>query len=101
GAPLGEYLLYFLLWWREEAPVRRPQELGYPRSRFFAGRGVACVRTGWESHDWLVTHFCGRQEPVCHRQGDQNHVAFYAQGEQFLIDAGYGAIFDQKDMTAP
>jgi len=48
------------------------------------------MRTGWGPDDWLLSHFCGRQEAKCHSQGDQNHVAFYAAGERFLVDAGYG-----------
>jgi len=48
------------------------------------------MRTGWGPADWLASHFCGRQELYCHRQGDYNHVAFYAMGEKFLVDAGYG-----------
>lgn len=100
GAPLGENMLYFLRWWRDDAPVREPQELGYPLSRCFAGRGVVSMRTGWGPEDWLVSHYCGRQQPRCHRQGDVNHVSFYALGERFLVDAGYGHIYQVKDTTA-
>ncbi len=87
---LGEYALHFLLWWREDAPVVEPHTLGYPLSHCFRPRGVASLRTGWGPDDWLVSHFCGRQERSCHRQGDFNHVALYALGERFLVDAGYG-----------
>ena len=82
--------LMFLKWWRDDVPARTPSELGYPLSRLFADRGVASMRTGWEKNDWLVTHFCGRQQYKCHRQSDQNHINLYALGERFLVDAGYG-----------
>jgi hypothetical protein len=100
GAPPGENLLYFLRWWRDDIPVREPRELGYPLSRLFSGRGLASLRTGWGAEDWLVSHFCGRPQPKCHRQFDLNHVSFYALGERFLVDAGYGHIFQVKDKTA-
>jgi hypothetical protein len=85
-----DHALRYLLWWRDDMPAKTPLELGYPLSRLSQPRGVASLRTGWEANDWLLTHFCGRHELACHRQGDQNHVAFYALGERFLIDAGYG-----------
>lgn len=87
--PMGEWMLHCLLWWTD-APIREPRSLGYPLSRCFPTRGVASMRTGWDKNDWLVSHFCGRQERSLHRQGDYNHVALYALGERFLIDAGYG-----------
>jgi hypothetical protein len=86
----GDLALYFLLWWKPKSPIQTPGKLGYPLSRCFRTRGVASLRTGWGADDWLVSHFCGRQERSCHRQGDYNHVAFYALGEKFLVDAGYG-----------
>ncbi|MDP6118263.1 MAG: heparinase II/III family protein [Planctomycetota bacterium] len=95
--PQGTNFLYFLLWWRDDIPCRTPQELGYPLARHFTGRGVVSMRTGWEKDDWLVSHFCGPQVLKCHRQGDSNHVAFYALGERFLVDAGYG--IPQADST--
>jgi hypothetical protein len=101
GAPLAENLLYFLLWWRDDIPVRTPADLGYPLSRHFQARGLASLRTGWGPDDWLVSHYCGRREHACHRQGDHNHVSFYALGEWFLVDAGYGDQGQQEDTTAP
>ncbi|MBI4027073.1 MAG: heparinase II/III family protein [Verrucomicrobia bacterium] len=95
----GEHAFFFLLWWKEGLPVRDPLSLGYPLSRCFRTRGVASMRTGWGSDDWLVSHFCGRQELYCHRQGDFNHVSFYALGESFLVDAGYGD--KQRDLSKP
>ena len=88
--PQGTNFLYFLLWWRDDIPCHSPQELGYPLARHFVGRGVASMRTGWAKDDWLVSHFCGPQVLKCHRQGDSNHLAFYALGERFLVDAGSG-----------
>jgi len=85
-------------WWDDALPVRTPQQLGYPISHWFPQRGVADLRTGWGGDDWLVSHFCGRQERRCHRQGDYNHVSFYALGETFLADAGYGALKGGRDM---
>lgn len=82
--------LLFLLWWKEDVQLQTPETLGYSVARTFPTRGVASMRTGWSTHDWLVSHFCGRQETKCHSQGDQNHIAFYAGGEHFLVDAGYG-----------
>lgn len=87
----------FLLWWDESIPARSPGELQWPVSAVFPIRGVASHRTGWDSSDILVSHFCGRQEVLCHRQGDQNHVALYMGGERVLVDAGYGD--EQKDMS--
>jgi hypothetical protein len=46
-----------------------------------------------------LTHFCGRQELYCHRQGDYNHLSLYALGESFLVDAGYGHPFG--DVSKP
>ena len=43
--PRGDTLLAFLLWWDDDAPVKTPQELGYPLSRFFSGRGIVSMRT--------------------------------------------------------
>ena len=80
NAPLAETLLYFLLWWRDDAPVRPPDALGYPLARHFRDRGLASLRTGWGPQDWLVSHVCGRQHHAGHRQGDANHVSFYALG---------------------
>ena len=93
----GDTFLGLFLWWDDDAPVRTPQELGYPISRCFRERGVACMRSGWEDEDLLLVHFCGRQQWKCHRQGDANHVALYALGEEFLVDAGYGV--HPKDTT--
>jgi hypothetical protein len=76
GAPPAENLFYFLLWWRDGEPERTPAELGYPTARHFQARGLASMRTGWAANDWLVSHFCGRQEHASHRQGDYNHVSF-------------------------
>src|SRR5439155_24864733 len=101
GAPPAENLLYFLLWWRDDQPERAPDELGYPLARHFRTMGLASMRTGWGPEDWLVSHFCGRHEYSCHRQGHFNQVSFYAQGEQFLVDAGYGERGPQEDTTAP
>ena len=101
NAPLAETLLYFLLWWRDDAPVRTPDQLGYPLARHFRDRGLASLRTGWGPQDWLVSHVCGRQHHAGHRQGDANHVSFYALGESFLVDAGYGDLAAQADTTAP
>ena len=101
NAPLAETLLYFLLWWRDDPPVRTPDQLGYPLARHFRDRGLASLRTGWGPQDWLVSHVCGRQHHAGHRQGDANHVSFYALGESFLVDAGYGDLAAQADTTAP
>jgi hypothetical protein len=86
----GQTLLLFLLWWKEQEPVRTPADLGYPVARLFPGRGIASMRTGWGPQDWLLSHYCGPQQYKCHRQGDFNHISLYALGERFLIDAGYG-----------
>ena len=99
-APPAEALLYFLMWWRDDAPVRSPDQLGYPLARHFAGRGLASLRTGWGPQDWLVSHVCGPNHHAGHRQGDANHVSFYALGESFLVDAGYGGLATQVDTTA-
>ena len=90
GKMEGQMFLNFLLWWKEDAAVRTPAELGYPTARHFAGRGIASMRTGWGAEDWLLSHYCGPQQYKCHRQGDFNHISLYALGERFLIDAGYG-----------
>lgn len=95
--PAMRDFLNFLLWWDDSVPVRSPKDLGLPASGHFPIRGVASHRTGWDANDLLVSHFCGRQEVLCHRQGDQNHVALYAGGELLLVDAGYGG--DHKDMS--
>ena len=100
NAPLAETLLYFLLWWRDGLPVRAPDALGYPLARHFRDRGLASLRTGWGPQDWLVSHVCGRQHHDGPRQGDANHVSFYALGEAFLVDAGYGDLAAQADTTA-
>ena len=91
--------LPFLLHWDDDAPVRTPQELGYPLSHCFTTRGVASMRSGWDDDDALVSHFSGRQELYCHRQGDFNHLSFYALGEPFLVDAGYGPPF--RELAQP
>ncbi len=89
----------FARWWDQAAPVRTPAELGFPVAHHFPQRGIACLRTGWDRDDLLASHFCGRQERRCHRQGDYNHVSFYALGECFLADAGYGQLKGARDMT--
>ena len=85
-------------WWDDDLPVRTPQELGYPLSHGFLQRGLADLRTGWDVDDWFVSHFCGRQQRRCHRQGDYNHISFYALGETFLADAGYGKLRGDRSM---
>jgi hypothetical protein len=100
NAPLAEMLLYFLLWWRDDAPVVPPDQLGYPLARHFRDRGLASLRTWWSDTDWLVSHVCGRHHHAGHRQGDANHVSFHALGESFLVDAGYGDLATQSDTTA-
>ncbi|GAT35217.1 heparinase II/III-like protein [Terrimicrobium sacchariphilum] len=97
NTPVIRDYLNFLLWWDESIPTRSPDDLKWPTSAVFPIRGVASHRTGWHSSDILVSHFCGRQEVLCHRQGDQNHVALYAGGERVLVDAGYGD--EHKDMS--
>lgn len=79
-----------LLNWKEDLPMRSPQELGYPISRYFPQRGIASMRTGWNEQDMLLSHRCGREMWRLHKQSDQNHLVFYALGERFLIDEGYG-----------
>lgn len=79
-----------LLYWDDDAPVRTPEELGYPTARLFPHRGIASMRTGWEANDALISHRCGREMWRLHKQGDQNHLALYALGEKFLVDEGYG-----------
>ncbi len=86
----GQHLLYFLLWWKDDQPLRTPADLGFPPARLFPGRGIASMRTGWGAEDWLLSFFCGPQQYKCHRQGDFNHLSLYALGERFLVDAGYG-----------
>jgi len=83
-------LFLFLLWWDDEPSVKTPEELGYPLSHNFHVRGIASHRSGWDKQDTLISHFCGRQQRRCHRQGDYNHFNYYALGETFLADAGYG-----------
>jgi hypothetical protein len=100
AAPPAENLLYYLLWWRDDAPVRTPDELGYPLARHFRGRGLASLRTGWGDEDWLVSHVCGINHHAGHRQGDANHLSLHALGESFLVDAGYGDLGTQQDTTA-
>jgi hypothetical protein len=39
--------------------------------------------------DWRVTHSCGRQP--CRRRDESLHVAFFALGEKFLLDAACGS----------
>jgi hypothetical protein len=80
--------------------VRPPDALGYPLARHFRDRGLASLRSGWGPQDWLVSHVCGRQHHAGHRQGDANHISFYALGESFLVDAGYGDLASQADSTA-
>ncbi len=93
GIPYGLEVIPFLLWWQDDLPVRTPEELGYPTGHCFADCGLASMRTGWGPEDWLVSHFCGRHQYKCHRHSDFNHVSFYALGEEFLVDAGYGHPF--------
>lgn len=84
--------LAWLLWWQDDKPIKTPKELGYPLSHRFITRGIASLRTGWSKDDWLVSHFCGREEIICHRQGDHNHITFWAGNEMLLADPGYGGV---------
>lgn len=95
----GDRFLGLFLWWDDDAPIRTPQELGYPISHCFRERGISCMRSGWEEENLLLVHFCGKQQWKCHRQGDANHIALYALGEKFLVDAGYG--IHPNDTTQP
>ena len=83
-------VLCTLLEWDDSAPVRTPEELGYPLSRLFPQRGIASMRTGWGDQDILISHRCGFEMYTMHKQSDQNHLALYALGEKFLVDEGYG-----------
>lgn len=98
--------LMFPLWlweWHEEEPVRDPRQLGYPLSRCFPQRGIASMRTGWGAEDALLSHKCGLEPHRQHRQSDQNHLAFYAMSESFLVDEGYGRTdaVDEKGAAPP
>jgi len=97
--PVIDEFINFVLWWDDAVPVRSPQDLGWPDSAVFPMRGVVSHRTGWREDDLLVSHFCGRQEVLCHRQGDQNHLALYAHGDRLLVDAGYGSEVKSMDQA--
>lgn len=84
--------LAWIMWWDDEQPLRTPAELDYPISHRFLTRGIASLRSGWQPDDWLVSHFCGREEIICHRQGDKNHITFWAGDEMILADPGYGGL---------
>lgn len=101
---LFNLMLPMWLWeWREDLPVRHPRDLGYPLSHLFPQRGIASMRTGWDQGDLLLSHKCGLEPFGQHRQSDQNHVALYALGENFLVDEGYGRpdAKDEKGKAAP
>jgi hypothetical protein len=68
-----------------------PADAGLPLSRHFRERGLVCLKSGWEEEDALVTFFSGRQQWACHRQDDQNSFIFFALGERFAWDGGYGS----------
>lgn len=74
-----------------------PAAAGLPLSRHFRERGLVCLKSGWEKEDAMATFYSGRQQWACHRQDDQNSFIFFALGERFAWDGGYGT---DTDLTA-
>lgn len=79
-----------------DVPPASPEQCGVAKKRYFPVRGVLDQRTGWAADDWFLTVSCcpdvrwrsraGSQ----HSQADRGHFSFFALGERFLIDPGYG-----------
>ena len=73
-----------------------PAQANLSPKRHFVVRGVLDIRDGWDEDDFFVTMTCCpdiRWRNRVHRQhaqADRGHFSFYALGERFLIDVGYG-----------
>ncbi len=78
-----------LIFYDPAAPTALPQGNRAPRCRYFRGRGLVDIRTGWERDDYFVSFICDGSEPQGHAQADRGHFAFHALGESFAIDSGY------------
>ncbi|MBL8994117.1 MAG: heparinase II/III family protein, partial [Spirochaetia bacterium] len=59
-------------------------------------RGVMMSRTGWKKEDVLFTIHAQECTLIKHDQADKGQINFFAYGQDFLIDSGYG---NDGDMT--
>lgn len=53
-------------------------------------RGVMMSRTGWKKEDVLFTIHAQECTLIKHDQADKGQINFFAYGQDFLIDSGYG-----------
>jgi hypothetical protein len=60
--------------------------------RYFRGRGLVNVRTGFGKDDCFASFECGQRRNGCHGQGDQGHFTFYGGGMEYIIDTGYSNV---------
>lgn len=96
------------LWARDDLlsapPFRSPAPLDLPPSAFFRGHGLSNFRTGaWDgpTDDWSLFALVGG--PFVgpeHDQTDKGSFAFYACGEDFVVDSGYAQGDARSDATA-
>jgi len=83
-------LNYVLLWYPLAPPPRSPDELGLPRSRLFARRGLVAMRSNWKEDGCLLSFTCGGNPDFGHGQYDSTHFSLYCGKSALAGDTGYG-----------
>lgn len=76
----------------EEPPASFSPEQQLPLAKFFPGRGLVHVRSGFSDKNDFMAAFEARQTNVgqgVHQQADIGNFVLYAQGARFAIDSGY------------
>lgn len=73
----------------ENAPQSRAPEAGW-QSRFYAGRGLAIWRDGFDKDDFFFSISAGTPRPTTHDQGDAGHFNLYSDGVVWATDPGPG-----------
>ena len=89
---LAEPLAWYPVFLDEEAYAQPPAEAGWPKAKAPAAFGVSIMRTGWEADDTFVSLLSsGRYKGTyIHQHVDAGHFTYYALGEAFSIETGYG-----------
>lgn len=83
-----------LLWEDPKADVHDPGAAGWPGARGSGNAGVMVMRSGWTDDDAYASLLASTRDSGnnIHQQVDAGHFSFFALGEAFSVDSGYGDI---------
>jgi hypothetical protein len=86
--PLG----FHLLWDSDARQAEQPTAATRPLDKAPGCFGEALMRSGWGEEDAFACLLAAGRHPGCflHQHDDAGHFSFYALGEAFSIDTGYG-----------